>query len=262
MADPTLANLQLFYTGGGANNTPSLSIGGAISSERVLSQTASALTTLTGVTIDDAVGNTEGNGTLTYTASSTSLTYQPPNGSPGTAINVSAGGTFFIQGASNAGGLAVTVVAASLPTATVANTVAIANRLNKFFADQTKAESDAGVTKYHCFGIKNTHATLPMVDVSMWIASNTPGADTDSLFLDPLAASDGTVGPTAVANENTAPAASAFVVPDSLTHADVLDFGTLTAGQVRFFWVKQLTPAGVTEATPANTFVPTLYMRS
>lgn len=263
MADPTMADVGFYYTGGGSNSTPSASIGGAISSSRIRFQTASALTTLTGITIDDGLGNSEGAGTLALTAGAIpTVTWTPYGGSTGAAVSLTADGTYFVQAANNGGGLCITVVAASLPTNNVSNTVTITTSANKFFADQTKAESDAGVTKYHCFAIKNLHATLPIVGIKQWITENTPGADSCSIYLDPLAASDGSTGPTAVANENTAPSASTFVTPDSSTHADVLSVGTLTAGQVRFFWVKQLTPAGVTTATASNTLKLGHYIRA
>ena len=249
------ADLKIYYTGAGSNSTPSLSIGGDISSVQVLSQTVTGLTTLTGVTINQGLGNSEGTGTLTYTQSTGSLTWTPPSGSIGTAVVVSTNGDYFIQGGSNGGALAITVVAASLPTSNVSNTLTVTNLEEKFFSHTTKAESLAGVTKYHAFAIKNTHATDSMVAIKLWVAENTPGEDTCALYLDPLAAGDGsTTSPTAVANENTAPAASTFVTPDSATHADVLSVGTLTAGQVRFFWVRQLVPANVTTAYPDNTF--------
>lgn len=262
MADPNLSDLKLYYSGGGSNSNTTLSIGGAISSARILSQSATGLTTLTGVTIDDGLGNDVGDGTLSYVASTKKLTWQPYGGSVGTAVDVSANGSYFIQGANSGGGLCVTVVAANLPTSNTSNTITIANQTEKFFLNQSKAESNAGVTKYHCFAIKNTHATLDMIEVKLWVAENTPGADTDSLYLDPLAASNGAVGPTTVANENTAPGGSTFVTPDSDTHADVLSVGTLTTGQVRFFWVKQLTPSGVTTATTENTFKLGVSMRA
>jgi hypothetical protein len=262
MADPNLSELKLYYSGGGSNSDVTLSIGGAISSARILNQQATGLTTLTGVTIDDALGNGVGAGTLTYTDSTTSLTWQPFGGSVGTAVDVSVSGSYFIQGANSGGGLCVTVVSASLPTSNTSNTITIANQTQKLFLDQTKAESNAGVTKYHCFAIKNTHASMSMIEVKLWVASNTPGADTNSLYLDPIVAGAGGTGPTAVANENTAPAASTFVTPDSSTHADVLNVGVLTSGQCRFFWVKQLTPSGITTATAANTFKIGISMRA
>lgn len=262
MADPTLADLQLYYSGGGSNAVTTLSIGGAISSARILSQTATALTTITGVVIDDAMGNTVGAGSLYYASSTLALTWTPYAGSAGTPVVVSASGRYFIQGYNNTGGICVTVTAANLPTSSLSNSVTIANQTQKLFLDQTKVESDTGVIKYHCFAIKNNHASLPMVDIKLYVSENTPGADTCSLFLDALAAGAGGTGPTTLANENTAPAGSTFVTPDSITHTDVLNVGTLTYGQCRFFWVKQLTPAGVTVATPVNTFKLGLYMRA
>lgn len=260
MSDPSLADIHLHYSGGGSNSAPASSIGGAISSARVLSQSCTAPTTLTGVTIVDGLGNTPGPGTLTFIASNKTITWQPYLGSVATALDISAGGNYFVQGANNSGGLAITVVAASLPSSNVSNTITVTNLTEKMFLNQTKAESSAGVTKYHCFAIQNAHATDDMVNVKLYIAENTPGADTCTLYLDPLAAGTGGTGPTAVANENTAPGGSTFVAPDSITHADVLNVGTLTAGQCRFFWVKQLTPAGVTTKTTNNTFKLGIYM--
>lgn len=262
MAHATLADLHIYYTGGGSNSTPSASIGGAISSTRILAQTASALTTLTGVTINEGRGNgTAGTGTLTWTPSTGLFTWQPYGGSVGSGVSVTADGTYWVQGGSNGGGLSITVVYASLPTSTTSNTVTLTNSTQKFFIDTTKDVSDAGSSQYHCFAVKNAHATEKMVDVTLWRAADTNGLDTISMYLDPLAASNGAVGPTAVANENTAPAASTFVVPDSRTHASALAVGTLTAGQVRFFWLKLLTPADVDTETLVNIFQIGAYIR-
>lgn len=262
--NPNMANLVMYYSGGGANSTTTASIGGAISSARVTSQTSTALTTLTGVTIDDAMGNGEGDGTLSYASATKTLTWQPQNGSAGTPVTITEDGVWFIQGynngVNNGGALCVTVVYASLPTINISNTVTIANRTEKMFLNLTEDETNTGVNKYHCFALKNTHGTKKIVDIKMWVSKNREGAS-ESLYLDPLAASNGAVGPTAVANENTAPGGSTFVVPTSSTDAAVLSFGTLLAGQVRFFWRKEATPAGLDTAVTANTFVASISMR-
>tara|TARA_R110000868_G_scaffold60448_7_gene184628 strand:+ start:2076 stop:2870 length:795 start_codon:yes stop_codon:yes gene_type:complete len=256
MADPTLADFQMYYTGGGSNSTVTASIGGAISSARVLNQSATAPSLVTGVTIDDAMGNVDGIGTLTFTATGTTLTWTPYTGvATTTPVNVSAGGKFFIQaGTVGGGGLAVTVVGASLPTSNASDSITVATLANKLFADVTKAESLSGVTKYHCFALKNAHASMSMISILSWIVANTPGADTISIGLDPLTAGTGSVGPTAIANENTAPSGVTFVAPTSSVDANVLALGTLTYGLCRFIWLKQIVPAGVTVATPVNTF--------
>ena len=255
MADPNLSHLKLFYTGGGSNSNTTLSIGGAISSAAVGSQTLTATTTLiSGVTLVNGQLNDPGNGTLTFSPTLKTLSWQPFNGSVGVPVDVSVDGQYFIQGASNGGGITVTVVAASLPTSVTTTTITVADVTQQLFLDQTKAESDAGVTKYHCFAIKNTHSTGDMVSVLAWIIANTPGADTITIALDSLAAGAGSTGPTAVADENTAPSGLTFVSPASSAAVDALAIGTLTAGQCRFIWLKQFTPSGISVKTPNNTF--------
>jgi len=201
------------------------------------------------------MGNAVGAGTLTFTLTGQTLKWTPYLGTIGTAVAVGADGRYFIQGAgTGAGGLCITVVASSLPSGNVSDTITIANRTNKLFVDVTKAESLTGVTKYHCFAVKNAHASDPMTAILAWVAANTPGADNITIALDTLAAGAGGTGPTAVTNENTAPAVLTFVNPTSSTASDVLAIGTLTYGQCRFIWLKQLVPPNTLEATPVNTF--------
>jgi hypothetical protein len=255
MADPTLADYQLFYTGGGANADLSASIGGAASSVRVLNQTTSGLTLVTGVTIDDASGNEIGDGTLTFTFTATTLTWTPPGGVEGAAIDVGTDGRYCLQGdGEGAGCLFVTVVALSLPGSDAVDTITIAEIANTLFADVTKLQALAGVSIYHCFAVKNVHDTAAIGYAVEWIAANTPGQDSILIGLDPLAASDGTTGPTPVADEFTAPSGVTFVSPVSISDPDILVIGELAAGQVRFIWLKLLVPPYVTEAQPVNTF--------
>ena len=258
--DPSLYNLQIYHTGAGSNSVPTNDTGGAISSARILSQAATALTKLTGITIVDGLGNGVGDGTLSFTASTKKITWQPYGGSVGSAVTIDADGGYTVQGANDGGALLITVVAASLPTPNTTDTTTISNKTEQFYLNTTKAQSDAGFSKYHCFAIKNTHATDPIVGIKMWIAENTPGADTWSIALDSLAASNGAVGPTPVTNETTSPGLT-FYTPTSKTDANVLDIGTLTASQVRFFWIKNLTPASVDTATAENTFKLGIYCK-
>ncbi len=259
---PSAAHLIVYYTGAGSNSDPTLSIGGDISSQKLTHQSVTG-SLPTGITVLDAFGNGVGVGTLTYTSSTTSIQWQPYLGSIGTAVDISVSGNYFIQGASNGGGIAITVDAANLPTSNSSSSLTIANQTQKYFTNVTKALSDTGVTRYHAFAIKNTHSTDPIIGIKLFISANTPGADNITLYLDPLAAGDGsTTSPTPVANETTAPAGATWVAPDSATHADALSVGDLTAGQVRFFWMREVVPAGVSTSTDANTFALGCYLRA
>lgn len=188
-----LAHLQMFLTGGATNTNAAKSLGGPLSSQRVLSQTASAPTTITGVTIEDAAGNAVGTGTLTYTYSATapSLAWTPPGSSIGISVNVATSGKYALQGASNGGLLLVDVVAASLPGSNQTNSITIANQVLKIFDDVSKAESQAGDTEYRCLFVKNTHASDTLVDVRLWRHTDTPGQDVMTLELDPAVVGDG-----------------------------------------------------------------------
>jgi hypothetical protein len=253
----SMAELKVFLTGGASNTSTTASIGGIVSSTEVLSQSASGLTTLTGVSISNATGNAEGDGTLAYNATAQTITWTPPSGTTGSAVDISSNGTFFVQGGSSGGALIITVVAASLPSSTTSNTVTIANLSEKMLMNISKDQSYTGTEIYHCFGIENTGADAKK-DVTIWVASNTPGQDTISIAVGAAAAGNGsTTGiETAVANETTAPEGVTFTAPT--TQATGLSVGDLSGSagstHTRCFWIKQLVPAGVDQEYLNNTF--------
>lgn len=253
----SMAELQVRLTGGASNSVIANSIGGVVSSVQVLSQTATGLTTLTGVTIPNAMGNAVGLGTLSYTATGTTITWTPFNGTTGTPVNIGVDGTYFVQGGSNGGAVVLTVVAASLPGSATSNNITIADVSNAMFADVTKDQSDSGLSVYHCFSLKNT-GTDQKKSVTIWIDTACPGQDNVSIGVAVAVAGDGaTTGlETAPANENTAPVTVVFSAPTS--QATGLSIGTLSGSggstYQRCFWVKHLIPAGVTVAYPNDFF--------
>lgn len=261
----TMGELEIRLTGGASNADVTLSYGGVVSSTQVLSQSATGITTLSGVTIDNAMGNAVGNGTLTYTSSTGLITWSPLNGTTGQGVDVSVDGTYFVQGGSNGGALVITVVATSLPTSTTSNTITIANLDNKMFSDVTEDQSDVGTDFYHCFALKNTGAKKKKA-VTIWVDTNTPGQDTISLAVGLGAAGDGvTTGiDTAVANENTVPSGVTFTSPT--TQATGLLIGDLSeAGgstHTRCFWIKLLVPVGVDEEYLNNFFKIGVYAKA
>lgn len=253
----SMAELKFYLTGGASNTDVTASIGGVVSSTQILSQSITETTSITGITAGTANGNSVGSGTLSYVASTGKLTWQPPNGSPGTGVTITSDGTYFIQGASNGGAVVVTVSAASLPTSNTTATWVIANQSNKIFNDVSKDESDVGTSIYRCIAVKNT-GTDKKKDVTIWIAANTPGADTVLVGDAVAVAGNGTSTglETAPANQTTAPSGVTFSSPSSKTSGIVLGelSGSAGATHTKCFWIKLLVPAGITEETLNNTF--------
>ena len=187
-----LSNLVVLLSGGAANTSELKSVGGPISAQRVLSQAAAGITTITGVTIDDANGNGLGAGTLSFNASALTLQWAPPGGTSGTAVDVSQSGSYAIQGGNNGGLLNVTVSASSLPGSNQSNTLTITNQTNKVWDDVTKTQSLNGKTSYRCIYVKNSHSTDSIVNLVVWRSAAPTGQDTLSLELDPAGIGDGT----------------------------------------------------------------------
>lgn len=149
------AYLERRLSGGAANTNQHASLGSDMSSERVLSQSHTSLTNVTGVTIEFAGGNPTGAGSLAYTHSGQTLTWTPNGLEPGDPVPVGAGGKFAIFG--EAGELLVSVVTGSLPGSNQSDSVTIANIANEVWDDVTKQESFDGDTEYRCHYVTNTN---------------------------------------------------------------------------------------------------------
>jgi len=184
MPEINLAALEYRLSGGTGNTNPNASLGGERSSERILAQSSSSLSNITGVTIDYAAGNALGAGTLAFNFGAVTLQWTPNGGSAGTAIDVSEGGRFGIFGGGNNGFLLVDVVPSGLPVGNESDSVTIANIANELFDDVSKAESYAGDTEYRCIYLMNNHDADPLLDLIAYIAQQ-PTAANIAIALDP-----------------------------------------------------------------------------
>ena len=206
----SLGDLKVRLSGGASNVDPNAALGGVMSTVAgglVDSQTGTGLTTITGVVIDDAMGQAVGAGSLFFDDSANTLRWTPPSGTAGTAIDVGTDGVYAIQGGNDGGILVVTVTAASLPSSDQTNTVTIANIANNIYDDVSKADAQAGDTEYRGLYWENSHAADSMVDGKWWLENNTPGQDVINVA-DGDEAVD--VALEIIADEDTAPAGPDF----------------------------------------------------
>lgn len=243
------ADLKFVLSGGSSNTSPAASLGGAISTDAaaVIKSQSITASTIGGVTYDDAAGNALGNGTMTYTASGTTLQWTPPSGSIGPAVNITPSGRYTVYGADGLGHVKITSVTGSFGGDASQNPT-IANQVNKLFDDVARVESVAGDVEYRCFYVKNDHASESMTGVKLWINSDANGADSLALALD-LAGVNATADTTA--DENTAPSPEpTFSAPT--TELTALDIGTLTAGQYYGVWIRRTVPVGTSVNTLAD----------
>jgi len=239
-----VADLRPIYSGGAANESGDASLGGAISTasgKEILSQTASAPTNVTGVTIDDAMANSEGDGTLAYDVSEDELSWTAPGtGSPYTT-DISGGDGTYILG-SPAGFLIVTVVDASLPAGDESDTdITIATRSNELWDNISAQESLNGDIEYRCFYLLNTGASS-LSDVRVWIRKQPTGQDEMDIAL----ADEGKNGTAEdIGTESTTPATVTFTRPSSQSAGLVI--GTLAATDYYGIWLRRTIVSDTTE---------------
>lgn len=250
----TLADLKLVHSGGATNTDPNLDLGGIISTDAakdILSQTSTATTTITGVTVSDAAGNAEGIGTLFFDSGNKTLRWTPPSGSAGTSVDVSANGNYSIQGGGTGGLIKVAVVAASLASSDQTNTLTIANIANNIFDDVAKADSKAGDVEYRGIYIQNDHASDSMVDIKLWMEENTPGQDVVQIA---LAAEAKNVAMATIGDEGTPPATVDFDAANPVDFDSGLTIPDLDFGDFQGIWLKRTVPVGTNQEQLDNTF--------
>ena len=248
-----VAHIELRLSGGAANTDQRASLGGAMSGHRVFSQSCPQPANVTGVTIVDVMGCTEGNWVLRYDTQ-LGLRWSPEGNGGGDDVLTPADGLYAIPAYGVSGGyVLISVVAAELPAANVFDTLAVSDRANETFDNISVSESVNGDTEYRCLYIANAHATDSALGVKVWVNLDPAGEDTLAIGLDPSGVGDGAssgvaVGP--VADEGTAPAGVTFSVP--ATESAGLAVGDLGPGQAAAIWMKRTVPAGTQTSSPGD----------
>ena len=244
------ADIVLYLSGGAANSDPDLSLGGTKSSISIDSQSTTALSNVTGVVIEDALGNTVGAGTLYFTFTGSYLSWKDAGDpSAGTAINVSVDDTYLIPNWSVDGFLRVTTTSASFAGSDQNDAVTVTDIANNLFDDIPSSDSEVGEDDYRCIYIKNDSASIDM-EITAYFQSLSSGADAVSMAFD-LAGVDGLAD--TIVNDETAPdPALTFVNPTTSENGITV---TLAFGAQIAIWFKRTIPAFTLDSNDAAKFV-------
>jgi hypothetical protein len=124
------------------------------------------------------------------------------------------------------------------------STTDVPTNTNQFFNQVSGTENAGSVTKYRCFFVYNSHATLTLMNAVVWLqGGDPPGGTAVTLAVDPTAASavgSATAQALEAASE-TAPGSSvtslSYSAPSSSTSG--LSLGNIGPGQVKAVWMKQ-----------------------
>lgn len=251
----TIGNLHNRLSGGSANTNPQLSIGGAMSTSLVSSQTVGTPSQVTGVTIKAAHNNPEGAGTLKYTLTGGTLSWRPPSSAVDYSQAVSGDGEYML-GDPVEGFIVVDVVSASLPAGSRTDTLGVNPSFGALMDTVQPAESLAGSTEYRCTYIFNTGDTIAY-NLKVWILSQTTGQDSVEIALDPAGKGDGSTTGVAIqlADETDSTdqlAGVTFSTPSSIGAALVV--GDLAPNEGAALWEKRIVPPNVTQQDLDNNY--------
>lgn len=245
----TAANLQFRLSGGAGNSNPMLSLGGAMSATVMTSQNTTAVIVLSGVTITFSGGMTVGIRNYirhTYNLGIHTLELMDAtDGVYGPAVDVTAGGTFFLAG-QNRGSIAVNVVPANLPLSSGTGSFTASNIKNNLFDDVSKVDALNGAQDYRCIYLHNTHATEALLQVAIYGfgAGGNPAVAGDKFWVgaDPAGAGNGssTGVATTIANELAVPTGVTFSSP---ILAAPLVLGAIQPKEARAIWLRRDVPA-------------------
>jgi hypothetical protein len=234
--------LWFVHSGGSANIDPTLDLGGLISSaagKRVISQQFSALYNITGITINDAYGNAEGAGTLSFVwngGTGRTLSWKPYGGSSFYGEVVDTDGTYTIG--SSAGYMDITVVEGSLPGGDQIDTININNNQENVFEDVLPNESLIGKTYYRCLYLLNTNGADLANTATLWIDNQTAAGDDIAIGLDTVGGLNGVAA--TIGDQSTPPSGVSFSQPSSSGAGLVM--GNIPTGQHYPFWIRRTVP--------------------
>ena len=132
----------------------------------------------------------------------------------------------------------------------ISSTEVPADPSNNLFDDVAPDQASVGMVDYRCVYLRNTHASSPLVNATIWIAQDTASPDDHiEIGIDP--AGIGGEAPL-MADPSIEPPGVTFARP--LDAASALVIGTLGPGQWCPIWIRRVVQPGA-GAYGGNTFV-------
>lgn len=228
--------IALYLSGGATNQSPSLSLGGLISSRLVKGMAPQYTTPVQGLIIEDATPE-NGPGLASVAITSGVAVYTPPDGIAGVGVAIGAGERKILTG------LDVTkAIRVYRPTGLTFDgtaTFKLVDAVNGVLAmaNVPDAVRSAGGMNYRAFFIK---ALADATGIKLWVttdgqaafalAEETPSADTIQT----------------IADDTTAPTAVSWV--NAVSEGTALDVGALSAGDTMGIWLRRTFPSSGTYA--------------
>jgi hypothetical protein len=237
-----ISDLHIEYSGGVANDTASLSLGGAMSetaASRIVSQSVGAPVNITGVVINNAWNNTQGNGTLSWTTASNLLRWRPPGDAVFNGQTIVGDGVYVLG--SSAGYIEVAVTQASLPVVDAIDTMGVAATNENLFASVAESTALLGGTFYRCVYLHNTNPVNTASNVRIWISNNTEAQDTIDIALDSNGLNAQAIGPLAD-QEDSGSLLSGLTFSAPTTYAGGILVNNIPATQKYAVWLRQTIP--------------------
>lgn len=227
--------LACYLTGGSSNTDPDASLGGAISSRRVLGQGFPLTSPIPGVRIDHVfAANGEGDGELSVDANG-DLVWTPPGDTAGDPVTIAAGDSAIVSGEDES--KAVRVYRESGLRFSGISTVGCVASMNGVLgqADLTSAQRAAGRTTCRAFALK-AQGPYPVAGIRLSFPSVSGAQATWTIAAETPVA--GAVQ--SVVSESTA--------PTGLSFASTLYVPAISAGSWVGVWIKRVWPVSGTVA--------------
>ncbi len=169
--------IRIYHTGASADDAaqtdPNASLGGNRSSTEVQMLAASVASPIANVTVDYVAGaNGLGDGSLNAPTTGT-LTWTPPGGTVGPAVEIANGETKVLEGGGADGPQQyIRVTRTSTADLTGTATVTLVDVLNNVvgFDNISSGEASAGDDEYRCLCLRNEHAFMPATEIVVYVA--------------------------------------------------------------------------------------------